>query len=213
MFVGHYGVGFAAKRVEPSIPLWLLFLAVQFLDVLWAPFVLLGIEKVRIVPGFTATNPLDLYYMPFTHGLVAAILWSCAGGLAYQILARPSRRQAGVVIGVAVFSHWVLDFIVHRPDLPLYDNSAKVGLGLSALRRHLALPTRESRPLGRDGGVRNPNARDPGLCLLRSAPALGSGRGIDRSHRVRRLRGRGVVASGSPSDHGSRLTPRRGTLR
>ena len=130
MFVGHYGVGFAAKRVEPSIPLWLLFLAVQLLDVLWAPFVLLGIEKVRIVPGFTATNPLDLYYMPFTHGLVAAILWSCVGGLAYQILARPSRRQAGVVIGVAVFSHWVLDFIVHRPDLPLYDNSAKVGLGL-----------------------------------------------------------------------------------
>jgi hypothetical protein len=130
MFVGHYGVSFPAKKVEPSIPLWVLFLAVQFLDVLWAPFVLLGIEKVRIVPGFTASNPLDLYYMPYTHSLVAALLWSCAGGVVYQLVARPSRRQASFVVGLAVFSHWVLDFIVHRPDLPLYGNSAKVGLGL-----------------------------------------------------------------------------------
>lgn len=130
MFVGHYGVSFAAKKAEQSIPLWVLFIAVQFLDVLWAPFVLLGIEKVRIVPGITATNPLDLYYMPYTHSLVAAIFWSCAGAVFYQIVARPSRRQASVIIGLAVFSHWVLDLIVHRPDLPLYDNAAKVGLGL-----------------------------------------------------------------------------------
>lgn len=130
MFVGHYGVSFPAKKVEPSIPLWVLFLAVQFLDVLWAPFILLGIEKVRIVPGITASNPLDLYYMPYTHSLLAALLWSCACGVAYQYVARPSRRRAGFVIGLAVFSHWVLDFIVHRPDLPLYDNSDKVGLGL-----------------------------------------------------------------------------------
>jgi hypothetical protein len=130
MFVGHYGVSFAAKKVEQSIPLWVLFLAVQFLDVLWAPFVLLGIEKVRIVPGITATNPLDLYYMPYTHSLVAALFWSCAVGLVYQLVARPSRRQASVIIGLAVFSHWVLDLIVHRPDLPLYDNASKVGLGL-----------------------------------------------------------------------------------
>jgi hypothetical protein len=130
MFVGHYGVSFAAKRLEPALSLWVLFLAVQLLDVLWAPFVLLGIEKVRIVPGFTGSNPFDLYYMPYTHSLLAAFLWSCAGGLIYQIMARPPRRQASVVIGLAVFSHWVLDFIVHRPDLPLYDNTAKVGLSL-----------------------------------------------------------------------------------
>jgi hypothetical protein len=130
MFVGHYGVSFAAKRLEPAISLWVLFLAVQFLDVLWAPFVLLGIEKARIVPGFTASNPFDLYYMPYTHSLVGALLWSCAGGLIYQIVTRPPHRRASVVIGLAVFSHWVLDFVVHRPDLPLYDNSAKVGLGL-----------------------------------------------------------------------------------
>jgi hypothetical protein len=66
MFVGHYGASFAAKKADDSIPLWVLFLAVQLLDVVWAPLVLLGIEKVRIVPGFTATNPLDLYYMPYT---------------------------------------------------------------------------------------------------------------------------------------------------
>lgn len=130
MFVGHYGVSFSAKKVERSIPLWVLFLAVQFLDVLWAPFILLGIEKVRIVPGFTASNPLDLYYMPYSHSLVAALLWSCAGGVVYQVVARPSRRQASFVVGLAVFSHWVLDLVVHRPDLPLYGNSAKVGLGL-----------------------------------------------------------------------------------
>ena len=130
MFVGHYGVSFAAKKVDRIIPLWVLFLAVQFLDVLWAPCVLLGIEKVRIVPGITASNPLDLYYMPYTHSLLAAVVWSCAGGLAYQFAARPIRRQTSAVVGFAVFSHWILDFVVHRPDLPLYDNSAKVGLGL-----------------------------------------------------------------------------------
>ena len=130
MFVGHYGVSFAAKRVDRTIPLWVLFLAVQFLDVLWAPCILLGLEKVRIVPGITASNPLDLYYMPYTHSLVAALLWSCVGGFVYHFVVRPARRQASAVVGVAVFSHWILDFVVHRPDLPLYDDSAKVGLGL-----------------------------------------------------------------------------------
>ena len=130
MFIGHYGVSFAAKRADRTIPLWVLFIAVQFLDVLWAPFVLLGIEKVRIVPGFTATNPLDLYYMPYTHSLVAAVIWSLVGAGAYQLLGRPAATRSSIIVGIAVLSHWVLDFIVHRADLPLYDNSAKVGLGL-----------------------------------------------------------------------------------
>lgn len=129
MFVGHYGVSFAAKKAEPVISLWVLFIAVQLLDVLWAPFVLLGIEKVRIVPGFTASNPLDLYYMPYTHSLLAAIGWSVVAFLAYRAV-RPAPRRAAAIVGLAVFSHWVLDFLVHRPDLPLYDNTAKVGLGL-----------------------------------------------------------------------------------
>ncbi len=129
MFVGHYGVSFAAKRADPSIPLWVLFIAVQLLDVAWAPLVLLGIEKVRIVPGITASNPLDLYYMPYTHSLIAAILWSFGAFLVYRLAMAGSGRTAAFV-GAAVFSHWILDFIVHRPDLPLYDNAAKVGLGL-----------------------------------------------------------------------------------
>jgi hypothetical protein len=129
MFVGHYGVSFAAKKLDTTIPLWVLFLAVQWLDVVWAPLVLLGIEKVRIVPGFTRTNPLDLYYMPYTHSLVAAALWSVAAAVVYRIAKRAS-APASALVGAAVFSHWVLDFIVHVPDLPLYDNTAKVGLGL-----------------------------------------------------------------------------------
>lgn len=130
MFVGHYGVSFAVKKSDDSIPLWVLFVAVQLLDVVWAPLVLLGVERVRIVPGFTATNPLDLYYMPYTHSLVAALLWSAVAAATYRLLRRSSSPRASLLVGAAVFSHWVLDFLVHRPDLPLFDNSAKVGLGL-----------------------------------------------------------------------------------
>ena len=129
MFVGHYGVSFAARLVNRAIPLWVLFLAVQWLDVVWAPLVLLGIEKVRIVPGFTATNPLDLYYMPYTHSLIAALLWSIAGIAVYHLLTGTGWKTS-LLIGVAILSHWVLDFVVHVPDLPVYDNAMKVGLGL-----------------------------------------------------------------------------------
>lgn len=130
MFVGHYGVSFAAKKGEPFIPLWVLFIAVQLLDVAWAPLVLLGVEKVRIVPGITASNPLDLYYMPYTHSLIAALLWSGGAFAIYRITMRRTGTRGALVVAAAVFSHWVLDLVVHRPDLPLYDNTAKVGLGL-----------------------------------------------------------------------------------
>jgi membrane-bound metal-dependent hydrolase YbcI (DUF457 family) len=130
MFIGHYGPSFAIKSIRPAIPLWLLFIAVQVVDVAWAVLVLLGIEKVRIVPGITVSNPLDLYYMPYTHSLVAAILWSVAiAGLA-RFLPGVTTRSAAVWVGIAVFSHWVLDLLVHRPDLPLYDDTMKIGLGL-----------------------------------------------------------------------------------
>jgi membrane-bound metal-dependent hydrolase YbcI (DUF457 family) len=96
----------------------------------WGVFVLLGIEKVRLIPGFTKSNPLDLYYMPYTHGLISALLWSLGAMLLYRLLRKGATARAGLVVAAAVFSHWVLDFIVHTPDLPLYGNSAKVGLGL-----------------------------------------------------------------------------------
>jgi len=131
MFVGHYGVSFAAKRGDKTIPLWTLFLAVQLLDVFWGAFVLLGLEKARIVPGITASNPLDLYYMPYTHSLVAAVLWSVGAYIAYRVIRGfGGSHRAALLVALAVLSHWVLDFIVHRPDLPLVDDAPKVGLGL-----------------------------------------------------------------------------------
>ena len=129
MFVGHYGVSFAVKRADPRIPLWVLFIAVQLVDVFWSIFVLAGIEKVRIVPGFTASNPLDLYYMPYTHSLAGALGWSVAAFLVYRFFARGDNRAA-TWIAIAVFSHWLLDLLVHRPDLSLYDDTMKMGFGL-----------------------------------------------------------------------------------
>jgi hypothetical protein len=131
MFVGHYGVSFAVKSADKTIPLWVLFIAVQLVDVFWGIFVLTGVEEVRIVPGITASNPLDLYYMPYTHALLSALLWSLAAGIAYKVLRRPQQgSRAPMLVALAVFSHWILDLIVHRPDLPLYANTVKVGLGL-----------------------------------------------------------------------------------
>lgn len=131
MFIGHYGPAYAIKRWQPEISLFILFIAVQLVDVAWSVLVLLGIEKVRIVPGITATNPLDLYYMPYTHSLVAAVIWSIAGGTVYALLKKTTHRvRVMFAVGAAILSHWLLDFLVHRPDLPLYDNTAKVGLGL-----------------------------------------------------------------------------------
>jgi hypothetical protein len=90
---------------------------------------LLGIEKVRIVLGYTASSPLDLYYIPYTHSLLAAALWSIAFGIACVLVYRWN-RAAGLIAGFAVFSHWLLDLLVHRPDLALYDSHMKMGFGL-----------------------------------------------------------------------------------
>ena len=130
MFIGHYGPSFAIKAIRPAIPLWLLFIAVQLVDIAWAILVFLGTEKVRIVPGITASNPFDLYYMPYTHSLVAAFLWAVAAIVLCKPLRRVRNWPAAVWIGAAVLSHWVLDWPVHRPDLPLYDDTMKVGLGI-----------------------------------------------------------------------------------
>ena len=132
MFIGHYGASYAATKVEPRLPLWLFFLAVQFLDIMWAIFVLLGIEHVRIVPGFTASNPLDLYHMPYTHSLTGAIGWSIAVALFYRWFSANEgvSGKSMILLGAAVFSHWVFDLPVHTPDMPLWGDRFKVGLGL-----------------------------------------------------------------------------------
>ena len=129
MFIGHFAVGFAAKRQAKTVSLGTLFLAVQFLDLLWPTFLLLGWEQVRIVPGITAVNPFDFAHYPYSHSLVAALGWSVAFGTVYWLI----RRQAGnaLLLALAVLSHWVLDYVTHIPDLPLaIDGATKVGMGL-----------------------------------------------------------------------------------
>jgi len=130
MFVGHYGVSFAARPAGPRVPLWVWFIAVQWLDVVWSVLILLGIEKMRIAPGFTEANPYDLYYMPYTHGLPGAIVLSLILAAVVALFVSEKRGATFLLVAAAVFSHWILDLVVHTPDLPLYDNTAKVGFGL-----------------------------------------------------------------------------------
>lgn len=134
MFSGHYGVGFALKSPGRTISLGVLFLAVQFTDILWSVLVLLGVEKVKIVPGIAAASPMDFVYYPFSHSLLAAFVWA---GLVFTVFAfvpirlMQNRFAAASVMGLAVLSHFFLDLIVHIPDLPLgLGDSQKIGLGL-----------------------------------------------------------------------------------
>ncbi len=130
MFVGHYSVSFAVKAAKPKMPLWTLFLAVQAVDIGWGTLMLLGVEKARYVKGFTEAFPIDLYYMPYTHSLLAALIWSLACGALYFLWRRRDGAAAAALLGLAVLSHWFLDYPMHPGDLPLFDEAHKVGLGL-----------------------------------------------------------------------------------
>lgn len=135
MFVGHYGIGFAAKAADPSLPLAALMVSTQILDIAWSSMIMCGIEKVRLQRNFTATNDLDLYYMPYSHGLLAAAGWSAlAGGATYALLPGHS-ITAALIMAAVCFSHWLLDLLVHVPDLPLIGNRYKVGFGLWNYRK------------------------------------------------------------------------------
>jgi hypothetical protein len=128
VFVGHFAVGFLAKRAAPKLSLPLLFAAVSFLDILWPLFIVLGIEHARIVPGITEASPLDLHDYPWSHSLVTSLGWSLL--LAAPLLAKRRVRE-GLVVAGCVFSHFVLDFVTHRPDLPLAPGAeGRYGLGL-----------------------------------------------------------------------------------
>jgi len=129
MFIGHYAVALAAKKGAPKASLGTLFIAAQLVDLLWPLFLLLGLEHVRIDPGNTAFTPLDFYDYPITHSLVGAVGWSMLLGGVYYGFRR--ERKSAVVIGLVVFSHWILDLITHRPDLPLgLGGDQMFGLGL-----------------------------------------------------------------------------------
>jgi len=129
VFIGHFAVAFAAKEVAPRVSLGTMVLAAAFLDVIWPVLVLLGVERFRIVPGFTANNPFDFSYYPWSHSLLMTVVWSLL--VAFVYLAARGDRAGAVWVGIVVASHWVLDFVSHVPDMPLYPGgSERLGLGL-----------------------------------------------------------------------------------
>jgi len=129
MFIGHYALGLAAKKINPLPSLAVMFIAVQWLDLIWPVFVLLGIETFRIEPGITKLTPLDFTFYPYSHSLLMAIAWGVLFGLVYYSFTK--NKSGAWLLAVLVVSHWVLDFLTHRPDLALTPfGDSKVGLGL-----------------------------------------------------------------------------------
>lgn len=129
MFIGHFGTGLAAKKIDERPSLGTLFFAAQFLDLLWPIFILAGIEKVRIEPGNTVFTPLNFSYYPFSHSLLGSIFWALLFGAVYYLFRR--NIKTSLLLGCLVVGHWILDFISHRADLPLAPwSDIKVGLGL-----------------------------------------------------------------------------------
>jgi membrane-bound metal-dependent hydrolase YbcI (DUF457 family) len=129
VFIGHFAVAFAAKKVAPKSSLGTLVIAAAFLDVVWPVLLLLGIERFRIVPGFTAINPFDFVHYPWSHSLLMTAVWALLFALVY--FAVRGDRVGAVWLGIVVASHWVLDFVSHRPDMPLYPGGeTRFGLGL-----------------------------------------------------------------------------------
>lgn len=129
MFVGHYGPAFAVKAVKRPPSLGAAFLAVQAVDIGWAVLVMNGVEYGQVKPGLMALSNLSLDHMPWTHSLPAALLWSLAALLLYRVLDRRAGWVAAALIGACVFSHWLLDLLVHAPDLALTFDGPKVGFG------------------------------------------------------------------------------------
>src|SRR5437899_1454997 len=118
MFLGHFGLGLAAKRAAPAVSLGALFAAAQFADLLWPTLVLLGVEQVRVQPGITAVTPLDFVSYPYSHSLLMLCVWGAAFGGIYVALRR-ARPKVGVILALLVVSHWFLDLVVHRRDMPI----------------------------------------------------------------------------------------------
>jgi hypothetical protein len=130
MFVGHFALAFGAKRFAPVVSLGTLFLACQFADLLWPVLVLIGVERVAIVPGITAVTPLDFVSYPYSHSLMALVIWAGLAAIVYRAV-RGWRFPAMLTVAVLVVSHWVLDAVTHRPDMPLtVGGQTLVGLGL-----------------------------------------------------------------------------------
>ena len=129
MFLGHYALAFGAKRMAPAVSLGTLFMACQFADLLWPTLVMLGLEVVEIDPGNTLVTPLNFVKYPYSHSLVMLVVWAIVFALLYFAIRRG--RAGAITVGVLVFSHYVLDVITHRPDMPVtIDGATRLGLGL-----------------------------------------------------------------------------------
>jgi hypothetical protein len=128
MFLGHFGVALAAKKAAPKTSLGTLVLAAQFADLLWPILLLTGIEHVRIAPGILAASPFDFTSYPISHSLLAELGWALIFGLVY--FAVKHDVKSAVLVGALVPTHWVLDVIAHRPDMPIYPGGPKIGLGM-----------------------------------------------------------------------------------
>jgi hypothetical protein len=128
LFIGHFAVALAAKKVAPKTSLGILVLAAQFADMLWPIFLLLGWEQARIDPGNTKFTPMDFISYPWSHSLVADLAWGALLAIVYFLVRRNSR--GALVLALCVPSHWVLDWISHGPDMPIYPGGARYGLGL-----------------------------------------------------------------------------------
>ena len=130
MFIGHFAMGFGAKRFAPQVSLGILFLACQLADLIWPNLVLLGIETLSIEPGITAMTPLNFSSYPYSHSLIALLVWAVVFASLYIVLSRTGAKAA-IVIAALVFSHWVLDVLSHRPDMPIsLGDAPKIGIGL-----------------------------------------------------------------------------------
>jgi hypothetical protein len=128
MFIGHFGLALGAKRFAPRTSLATLMVAAEFLDVLWPIFLVAGVEHVRIAPGITRVNPLDFYDYPLSHSLAADMGWAAGFALAYFAFRR--YKAGAMACGVLVLSHWFLDALVHRPDMPVLPHGPYVGIGV-----------------------------------------------------------------------------------
>jgi len=128
MFLGHFGVAFAAKKAAPKTSLGTLVFAAQFADLLWPFLLLLGMEHVRIVPGLLAASPFDFTSYPISHSLLAQLGWAALLAFIYFTVKRDGK--SALLVGALVPTHWLLDFFAHRPDMPLYPGGAKYGLGM-----------------------------------------------------------------------------------
>jgi uncharacterized membrane protein len=128
MFLGHYGLALATKHLAPRASLGTLTFSANLADCLWPVLLLLGLERVRVVPGLMAASALDFESYPWTHSLATGLALGVVVGLVHFALRRDA--WTALVVGALVPSHWLLDLPFHRPDLPLWPGGPQVGLGL-----------------------------------------------------------------------------------